>query len=82
MLDYRGLKRIEFYDFFRRQIIRIGDNVEEFIKLLETFSGHFLMEEWKREKLFNKIRARLNKRQNQSVLRDFGAVLYVARRKD
>ncbi|SFT27180.1 trans-aconitate 2-methyltransferase [Paenibacillus sp. BC26] len=57
-------------------------HVEEYIKLLETFSGHILMEEWKRKKLFSEIRLRLNRRPDQSVRRHWGAVLHVARRRD
>ncbi|MDF2652032.1 MAG: class SAM-dependent methyltransferase [Paenibacillus sp.] len=57
-------------------------HVDEYIKLLETFSGHILMKEWKREKLFNEIRVRLNSRQEKSVRRHWGAVLHVARRKN
>ncbi|MBP3967146.1 class I SAM-dependent methyltransferase [Paenibacillus sp. DLE-14] len=57
-------------------------HVEEYIKLLETFSGHILMEEWKRNKLYNEIRVRLNKRPDQIVRRHWGAVLHVARRID
>ncbi|MCV4231304.1 class I SAM-dependent methyltransferase [Virgibacillus sp. LDC1] len=57
-------------------------HVDEYIKLLETFSGHILMEEWKRDKLFNEIRIRLNSRPEKSVRRHWGAVLHVALRKD
>jgi SAM-dependent methyltransferase len=57
-------------------------HVEEYIKLLKTFSGHILMEEWKRDMLFNEIRVRLNRRPEKSVRRHWGAVLHVARRKD
>lgn len=55
---------------------------DEYIKLLETFSGHILMEDWKRDKLFNEIRVRLDQRSDQSVRRHWGAVLHVARRKN
>ncbi|MZQ86441.1 methyltransferase domain-containing protein [Paenibacillus sp. 5J-6] len=54
---------------------------EAYIRLLQTFSGHILMEERKRDKLFNEIRVRLQKRSDQSVRRHWGAVLHVARRK-
>jgi protein-L-isoaspartate O-methyltransferase len=49
---------------------------------MDVISGHILMEEWKREKLFNEIRVRLNSRGDKSVRRHWGAVLHVARRKD
>lgn len=55
-------------------------DAEAYIKLLGTFSGHILMEDWKREKLFREIRARLNNRPDKSVRRHWGAVLHVARR--
>ncbi len=57
-------------------------HVDEYIQLLETFSGHILMEEWKRAKLFGEIRARLSSRPDKSVRRHWGAVLHIARRKD
>lgn len=56
--------------------------VEEYIQLLETFSGHILMEKRKRDKLFREIRVRLNGRPDLPVRRHWGAVLHVARRKD
>ncbi|MBB6733640.1 class I SAM-dependent methyltransferase [Cohnella zeiphila] len=56
--------------------------VDEYLKLLQTFSGHILMEEWKRDKLFQEIRVRLHRRPEKSVRRHWGAVLHVARRKD
>ena len=55
---------------------------EAYIRLLETFSGHILMEPWKRDKLFGEIRARLNRRPDPSVRRHWGAVLHIARRKN
>lgn len=57
-------------------------HVEEYIDLLNTFSGHILMEDWKRDVLYNEIRLRLNKRSDKSVRRHWGAVLHVARRRD
>lgn len=57
-------------------------HVNEYIKLLETFSGHILMEEWKRDKLYKEIRIRLNSRPEKSVRRHWGTVLHVALRKD
>ncbi|MFC5652012.1 class I SAM-dependent methyltransferase [Paenibacillus solisilvae] len=57
-------------------------HVDEYVKLLHTFSGHILMEEWKRDLLYNEIRVRLNRRPEKSVRRHWGAVLHVARRKD
>ncbi|MBB6674485.1 hypothetical protein [Cohnella nanjingensis] len=65
-------------DYLRPHWERIY-HVDEYIKLLEAFSGHILMEEWKRDKLFNEIRVRLNRRPEKSVSRHWGAVLHVAR---
>ncbi|SEO03217.1 Methyltransferase domain-containing protein [Paenibacillus sp. OV219] len=53
---------------------------EAYLQLLDTFSGHILMDEWKREKLYNEIRVRLHARPEKSVRRHWGAVLHVARR--
>jgi SAM-dependent methyltransferase len=53
---------------------------EEYIELLSTFSGHLLMADWQRERLFGEIRRRLERREDASVRRHWGAVLNVARR--
>ena len=55
---------------------------EEYIALLETFSGHLDMAEWKRRRLYGEIRRRLALRRDHAVRRHWGAVLQVARRKD
>ena len=54
---------------------------EEYIELLETFSGHLAMADWKRSRLYGEIRRRLALRQDHSVRRGWGAVLHVARRR-
>ena len=53
---------------------------EEYIELLETFSGHLDMADWKRRRLYGEIRRRLALRQDHAVRRGWGAVLHVARR--
>jgi SAM-dependent methyltransferase len=53
---------------------------EEYIELLETFSGHLDMAEWKRRRLYGEIRRRLALRPDHTVRRGWGAVLHVARR--
>jgi SAM-dependent methyltransferase len=53
---------------------------EEYIELLDTFSGHLAMPEWKRRRLYGEIRRRLALRRDHSVRRGWGAVLHVARR--
>jgi SAM-dependent methyltransferase len=55
---------------------------EEYIELLNTFSGHLTMESWQRERLYGEIRRRLGERPDQSVRRGWGAVLHVARRRE
>ena len=54
---------------------------EEYIELLNTFSGHLSMASWQRERLYGEIRRRLARRPDQSVRRGWGAVLHVARRR-
>jgi SAM-dependent methyltransferase len=55
---------------------------EEYIELLGTFSGHLIMADWQRERLFGEIRRRLASRPDRSVRRGWGAVLHVARRRE
>jgi SAM-dependent methyltransferase len=55
---------------------------EEYIELLDTFSGHLAMADWKRKRLYGEIRRRLALRPDHSVRRHWGAVLQVARRRE
>lgn len=55
---------------------------EEYIRLLDTFSGHISMEPWQRERLYEEIRQRLSRRPDGRLRRHWGAVLHVARRND
>ncbi|MGB6580530.1 MAG: class I SAM-dependent methyltransferase [Streptosporangiaceae bacterium] len=55
---------------------------EEYIELLNTFSGHLAMPDWKRKRLYGEIRRRLALRPDHSVRRHWGAVLQVARRRE
>jgi SAM-dependent methyltransferase len=57
-------------------------DAEGYIALLETFSGHIAMEDWKRERLYGEIRGRLRQRPGGTLRRHWGAVLHVARRRD
>lgn len=57
-------------------------SAEEYIRLLDTFSGHIAMPEWKRCRLYSEIRHRLAKRPSDRLRRHWGAVLHVARRSD
>lgn len=56
-------------------------DAEEYIDLLNTFSGHIAMREWQRDRLYTEIRCRLSKRPERSVRRHWGAVLHIAQRK-
>ena len=53
----------------------------DYIRLLETFSGHIAMEPWQRERLYAEIRRRLGERPEGTARRHWGAVLRVGRRR-
>jgi hypothetical protein len=55
---------------------------DEYIALLDTFSGHIAMEDAKRAKLYRKIRARLARRDDPRLGRHWYAILHVARRQE
>ncbi len=55
---------------------------DEYIRLLDTFSGHIAMDAWKRDRLYGEIRRRLAERPGGRLRRHWGAVLQVARRRD
>ena len=57
-------------------------SAEEYIDLLNTFSGHLAMADWKRKRLYGEIRRRLALRPDHSVRRHWGVVLQVARRRE
>jgi len=57
-------------------------SAQEYIDLLNTFSGHIVMEQWKRDRLYSEIRRRLATRANGRLRRHWGAVLHVAQRID
>lgn len=57
-------------------------DAEAYIALLNTFSGHISMPEWKRDRLYGEIRRRLAQRPDGALRRHWGAVLSVARRRD
>jgi SAM-dependent methyltransferase len=56
-------------------------SADEYIRLLDTFSGHLAMEEWKRDRLYAEFRRRLAERPDGRLRRHWGAVLHVARRR-
>lgn len=55
---------------------------DQYIDLLNTFSGHITMSDWQRERLYSEIRARLAPRPDRALRRHWGAALHVARRRD
>lgn len=58
----------------------VSYSTEEYVRLLDTFSGHIAMAGWKRDRLYSEIRRRLAERRDGSVRRHWGAVLHVAQR--
>ena len=55
-------------------------SAQEYIDLLNTFSGHIVMEQWKRDRIYSEIRRRLADRPSGRLRRHWGAVLHVAQR--
>jgi len=55
-------------------------DADGYIDLLNTFSGHIAMGDWKRDRLYGEIRRRLAQRSNGRLRRHWGSVLQVARR--
>lgn len=58
----------------------VSYDAESYIRLLETFSGHIAMPQWKRDRLYGEIRKRLARSPDGQLRRHWGAVLHVARR--
>ncbi|HZZ49757.1 MAG TPA: class I SAM-dependent methyltransferase [Pseudonocardia sp.] len=59
----------------------VSYDVEGYLALLNTFSGHIAMEPAKREYLYSRISELLASRPNGRLRRHWGAVLHVARRR-
>jgi SAM-dependent methyltransferase len=79
--------QIEASGFFEDVTVRHFDwettyTADEYIRLLDTFSGHIAMAQWKRNRLYSEIRCRLAERPSGRLRRHWGAVLHVARRSD
>jgi SAM-dependent methyltransferase len=64
----------------RRFQWEIRYSAADYIRLLETFSGHIAMEPWQRDRLYGEIRRRLARRPDGLVRRHWGGVLHVARK--
>ena len=70
------LVHLRHFDWERRY------DAEQYIGLLETFSGHIAMAGWQRDRLYGEIRSRLAERPDGTLRRHWGAVLHIARRRD
>ena len=66
----------------RRYVWEKTYTADEYIALLNTFSGHIAMDADKREYLYREIRGRVAARADGRVRRHWYAILHVARRKD
>jgi SAM-dependent methyltransferase len=66
----------------RRFDWEITYTADEYIRLLDTFSGPIAMAAWKRDRLYAEIRRRLASRPDGRLRRHWGAVLRVARRRE
>ena len=65
----------------RRYVWSRRYTADEYIALLDTFSGHIAMPTERRERLYSEIRRRLALRDDPRVLRHWLAILHVARRR-
>ncbi len=63
----------------RRYIWETSYTADEYIALLDTFSGHISMEPAKREHLYREIRRRIGQRRDPRMRRHWYAILHVAR---
>lgn len=66
----------------RRWVWELSYTAEEYIALLNTFSGHIAMDAAKREHLYREIRRRIGQRPDGRVRRHWAAILHVARRRE
>jgi SAM-dependent methyltransferase len=60
----------------------VSYDADQYIALLDTFSGHVSMQPWQRDRLYGEIRRRLRDRPDGRLRRHWGAALTVARRLD
>lgn len=57
----------------------ISYTMPQYLRLLDTFSGHISMARWQRDRLYGEIRRLLAEREDGMLRRHWGAVLHVAR---
>jgi SAM-dependent methyltransferase len=62
----------------RRYVWGTHYTADEYIALLNTFSGHIAMEPEKRDYLFREIRRRIGEREDRRIVRHWYAILHVA----
>jgi SAM-dependent methyltransferase len=65
----------------RRYVWERPYTADEYIALLETFSGHLSMDASKRERLYGEVRRRIDRRAERRVRRHWHAILHVARKR-
>ena len=65
----------------RRYVWKQLYTADEYVALLDTFSGHIAMDAAKRARLYREIRARIARRRDPRVRRHWLAILHVARRR-
>ena len=65
----------------RRYVWERWYTADEYVALLETFSGHIAMESEKRARLYSEVRRRIGARPDPRVRRHWFAILHVARRR-
>ena len=71
-----------FTDFeSRRYVWETMYTAEEYIALLNTFSGHIALDPDKREYLYRHVRDRINARPDASVRRHWLAILNLVRKR-
>jgi SAM-dependent methyltransferase len=64
----------------RRYLWKKDYSAEEYIALLNTFSGHISMDSRKRERLYREIRERIGRRSTPRIRRHWYAIMHLARR--
>jgi hypothetical protein len=62
----------------RRYLWAVHYTADEYIALLNTFSGHIAMDSEKRDHLYREVRRRIAARDDPRVLRHWHAILHVA----
>jgi len=65
----------------KRYVWEVTYTADEYVSLLDTFSGHMSMDAAKRAVLYDEVRMRIGARADPTVRRHWCAILHVARRK-